>query len=136
MDLVDIVNPGMTEETIFIVEDQHTAAQIGSGSLRVLATPIMIAMIEKTCHQLLARKLPDGSSSVGIQVNVRHLAPTPLGGKVKVVSEVILVEGKLVTFAVQAWDDVEKIGDGQHQRMVIDIARFLKRVSAKQAALG
>jgi len=134
MDLSEFIKPGMTLETTFQVEAQHSAAHIGSGSLRVLATPIMIAFMESTSHRLLAQRLPAGYSSVGMLVNIRHLAPTPLGSSVRVLSEVLEVDGLRVTFSVQAWDQSEPIGDGQHQRMVIDEARFLRRVEAKSSS--
>jgi fluoroacetyl-CoA thioesterase len=134
MDLTEFIKPGMSLETTFQVEAQHSAAHIGSGSLRVLATPIMIAYMESASHRLLAQRLPAGYSSVGMLVDVRHLAPTPLGGYVRVRSEVLAVDGLRVTFSVQAWDQIEQIGDGQHQRMVIDEARFLRRVEAKQSS--
>jgi len=134
MDLSEFIKPGMSLETTFQVEAQHSAAHIGSGSLRVLATPVMIAFMESTSHRLLAQRLPAGYSSVGMLVNVRHLAPTPLGSSVRVLSEVLEVDGLRVTFSVQAWDQSEQIGDGQHQRMVIDEARFLRRVEAKSSS--
>ena len=134
MELTEFIKPGMSLETTFQVEAQHSAAHLGSGSLRVLATPIMIAFMESTSHRLLAQRLPAGYSSVGMLVNVRHLAPTPLGNTVRVLSEVLEVDNLRVTFRVQAWDQSEQIGDGQHQRMVIDEARFLRRVQAKSAS--
>jgi predicted thioesterase len=134
MDLSALIKPGMSLETTFQVEAQHSAAHIGSGSLRVLATPVMIAFMESTSHRLLAQRLPAGYSSVGMLVNVRHLAPTPLGSSVRVLSEVLEVDGLRVTFSVQAWDQSEQIGDGQHQRMVIEEARFLRRVEAKSSS--
>jgi len=134
MDLSEFIKPGMSLETTFQVEAQHSAAHIGSGSLRVLATPVMIAFMESTSHRLLAQRLPAGYSSVGMLVNVRHLAPTPLGSSVRVLSEVLEVDGLRVTFSVQAWDQSEQIGDGQHQRMVIEEARFLRRVEAKSSS--
>ena len=134
MDLSALIKPGMSLETTFQVEAQHSAAHLGSGSLRVLATPIMIAFMESTSHRLLAQRLPPGYSSVGMLVNVRHLAPTPLGTRVRVLSEVLEVDGLRVTFSVHAWDQSEQIGDGQHQRMVIDEARFLRRVEAKSSS--
>jgi len=94
----------------------------------------VIAFMESTSHRLLAQRLPAGYSSVGMLVNVRHLAPTPLGSSVRVLSEVLEVDGLRVTFSVQAWDQSKQIGDGQHQRMVIDEARFLRRVEAKSSS--
>jgi predicted thioesterase len=91
----------------------------------------MIAFMETISHRLLAKFLPEGYSSVGVSVNARHLAPTPLGQTVRVRSEVVEVNGVRVTFAVQAWDEMEQVGEGQHQRVAIDEARFLRRVAAK-----
>ena len=132
MDLSEFVQPGLAEENSLEVEEKHTAAHIGSGSLRVLATPVMIGFMEALSHRLLAARQPEGFSSVGARVDVRHLAPTPLGCTVRVRSEVLAVDGLKVTFRVQAWDETEAVGEGEHLRVVIDGERFLKRVAAKQ----
>ena len=131
MNLSELVQVGKFEEFSFQVEAEHIASQIGSGSLRVLATPVMIGMMERTSHQLLAKVLPEGASSVGVKVEVSHLAPSPIGSMIRVRSEVLSLEGRSVVFKVEAWDDVEKVGEGLHYRIVIDIERFLKRVAAK-----
>jgi len=131
MDLNEIFNPGMAREETFLIEEEHSAIHVGSGSLRVLATPWMIAFMENTARRLMAEHLPAGYSSVGAHVDVHHLAPTPVGARLRVHTEVIAVDGLKVTFAVTAWDDQEQVGVGQHLRVVIDEARFLKRVAAK-----
>lgn len=136
MEFKECIQLGMKHEATFRVDEQYTAFHIGSGSLRVLATPSMIGFMERISHQLLARCLPSGYSSVGAVVDVRHLAPTPLGWTVRVTSEVIEVDGRKVTLAVEAWDDQEKVGEGRHQRVVIDENRFLQRVQAKQSDAG
>jgi predicted thioesterase len=87
--------------------------------------------MERTSHRLIAQHLPAGYSSVGTAVDMRHLAPTPFGGKVRVRAEVTSVEGTKITLNVQAWDEVELVGTCNHQRFIIDEARFLKRVAAK-----
>jgi len=135
MDFDECIKVGMKHEATFQVDEQYTAFHIGSGSLRVLATPSMIGFMERISHQLLARCLPEGYSSVGTRVEVSHLAPTPLGWTVRVTSEVIEVDGRKVTLAVDAWDDQEKVGQGRHQRVVIDLGRFLLRVEAKQKSV-
>jgi len=134
MDINDMIKPGMTHEETFLVEEQHLAPHVGSGAVRVLATPWMIAFMEITAHRLLAKHLPEGQSSVGTHVDVRHLAATPLGDSVRYRAEVLAVQGIRVQFAVSAWDSQELIGEGKHERAVIDVARFLKRVSAKANA--
>jgi predicted thioesterase len=132
MDLSDIVQVGMAREGTFTVGDEHTAMHIGSGSQRVLATPWMITFMERTARDFLAERLPGGITNVGVHVNVRHLAPSPVGSQVRVRVEVLEVDGVKVQFAVQAWDQQEEIGAGRHLRVVIDEARFLKRVDAKK----
>jgi len=131
MDFSQIYQPGMTYEDNYIVGEQDLASHIGSGASRVLATPCMILFMERTAHRLLAKKLPDGYSSVGVVVHVEHLAPTPLGNTVHVLAKVEAMDGLKVTFTIEAWDEVEKIGQGTHQRFIIDEARFLKRVQSK-----
>lgn len=132
MILSELLQPGASNEDHFTVTDQITAYQVGSGSVRVLATPWMIAYMERAAHRLLTSCLPEGYSSVGTLVNVRHLAPTPLGSKVRVLAEVLSLEGNLVYFAVRAWDDFELIGEGEHERVVINAERFLRRVEKKK----
>jgi predicted thioesterase len=131
MDLRELIHPGMTLEKTFVVGRQHLASHLGSGGASVLATPYMIAFMESSSHSLLAQYLPEGYSSVGTHVDIRHLAPTPRGSTVRVKTEVLAVEGNLVKFNVQAWDEREQIGSGLHERAVIDIARFQRRVAAK-----
>jgi predicted thioesterase len=130
MDLADLFQPGMSGEDTFVVEQQHLALHVGSGSAGVLATPWLIAYLERVAHRLLAERLPTGYSSVGVWLDVRHLAPTPLGSQ-GARAELVEIEGLRVTFTVQAWDETELIGEGKHQRVVIDEARFLRRVGAK-----
>jgi len=132
MEAAELFKPGMSLEVSFQVEEQYTAKHVGSGALRVLATPSMIAFMERCSHSLLAQHLPEGKSSVGAWVDVHHLAPTPFGCKVRVRCEILEVDGPRVTFAVQAWDEQEKVGEGKHQRVIIDQERFLKRVQSKQ----
>ena len=134
MNLLDYVHIGMQKEAVFVVEEQYTASHVGSGSLRVLATPSMIAFMERTARDLLDEVLPEGYSSVGVHVDVHHLAPTPLGGQVRIECEVQEVDVRRVVFDVRAWDGEEKIGEGRHQRVAIDIQRFLSRVESKKEA--
>jgi predicted thioesterase len=131
MDLKNVIKKGMTREETFRVAEEHAAAHVGSGGTRVLATPWMIAFMERVAYRLLAEHLPTGESSVGVVVDIHHLAPTPVGKSVRVQAEISDLAGSKVTFAVQAWDNVEKIGEGIHQRVAINEARFLRRVEAK-----
>jgi predicted thioesterase len=135
MDLSELFQPDAKNEDHFTVTEQITAYQVGSGSARVLATPWMIAYMERTAHRLLTCCLPEGYTSVGTLVNVRHLAPTPLGAEVRVTAEVLSMEGNRVYFSIRAWDELELIGDGEHERAVIEVERFMRRVEKKQAEL-
>ena len=132
MDIDEVIQKGMVREEMFQVAEEHTAIHVGSGGSRVLATPWMIAFMERVAHRLLAENLPAGESSVGVLVDVRHLAPTPIGAAVRVQAEIVTVAGTQVTFSVQAWDQAEKIGEGRHQRVLINEARFLRRVEGKK----
>ncbi|MCZ7551996.1 MAG: thioesterase family protein [Anaerolineales bacterium] len=131
METDNAIEVGMKGEQTFVVEERFTAAHLGSGSLRVLATPSMIGFMERTATELLQPRLPPGASSVGVHVDVHHLAATPVGGKVRVTAEVTGVDGRRVDFKVEAWDEVELVGQGVHQRVVIDVERFLQRLERK-----
>jgi predicted thioesterase len=131
METQDYLQPGMSRESTFQVSEEHSASHVGSGSLRVLATPWMVAYMENVSRSLLGDALPEGYSSVGVHLDIRHLAPTPVGGNVRVRAEILSVEGLKVNLEVSAWDEQEQVGSGKHQRVVIDEARFLKRVAAK-----
>lgn len=113
------------------VTKELTARHLGSGGVDVFSTPSMIALMEGAAVRAIDPLLPEGSASVGSVVNVRHLAATPLGHRVKARAEVTAVEGRQVTFKVEAHDEKELVGEGTHVRFVIDVARFLKRIEAK-----
>ena len=123
--------PGATWELSQTVTEDRTARHIGSGSERVFATPAMVLLIERTCVELMAPHLRPGQSSVGIAIHVRHLAPTPLEKAVRARVEVTAVEGATVSFTAEVFDEVEKVGEGEHKRAIVDVERFLRRVRAK-----
>lgn len=125
------INPGSKGEKSATVTPELTARHIGSGGLDVYATPAMIALMEAAAVTVLDPLLPEGQGSVGVALDVKHLAATPLGLTVRAEAEVTAVDGKRVTFTVRAWDDRELIGEGTHTRYIIDTARFMERVSAK-----
>ena len=126
--------PGLRREDTFTVQNEHTAEHLGSGDLRVLATPSMILFMEMTARKLLAAHLPPGYSSVGARVDVRHLAPSPVGAAIRTVAEITEVDGNKITFFIEAWDGEIQIGGGAHWRVVIDEARFMERVSQQSSA--
>jgi fluoroacetyl-CoA thioesterase len=125
------LQPGLSKEILLTVTEAITAKHLGSGTLAVLATPSMIALMEGTSHQMVTPFLTPQQSTVGVLVNVRHLAATPLGMAIRIHSELVSVEGRKLTFKVEAYDAVEKIGEGVHERFVIDLARFEDRLKRK-----
>lgn len=125
------IAPGVTGETSLTVADEHSARHLGSGGLRVFATPAMIALMEGAAVAAIDRLLPDGQASVGIEIHVRHLAATPLGQTVRALAEVTAVDGRQITFRVQAWDARDLIGEGAHTRFIIDLDRYWARVERK-----
>jgi fluoroacetyl-CoA thioesterase len=127
MDASKNLKPGLSHHMEFVVEEKHTASHVGSGTVRVLSTPSMILFMEITARVMMDEYLPDTHTSVGAQVNVRHLAPSPAGSTVRAEVEITAVEGNKVMLDVTVWDGEEKIGEGQHERFVIDKERFLRR---------
>ena len=124
--------PGLMNEVRWTVTENDTAAS-GEGTKLppVLSTPRMISLMESTCHSSIVDQLPPEESTVGILVNIRHLAATPVGLEVRIRSELIEVDGKRLKFRVEAWDPSEKIGEGEHERFIINVSRFMERVKSK-----
>ncbi len=118
-----------------VVEAEHTAPRVGSGRIAVLATPVMINVIEAAALAAVEQLLPDGHQSLGIQLDVRHFAATPIGMKVTAEAEVTEIDGRTIKFRVSARDEREPIGDGTHERVVVNVARFDARVQRKIAGL-
>ena len=128
------IEPGLTHELTFTVQESDTARFSGGETLPpVLSTPRLIGLMERTAHQALLPFLPAGQTTVGSRVNISHLAATPVGMRVRFRAEVTAVDGRRVTFKVEAWDAVEKIAEGEHERFIIDVARFEKRLAEKKA---
>lgn len=119
-------------ESRLIVKEEHTAAAFGSGAIMVFSTPMMIGLMENAALKCAELGLEEGLSTVGIEVNIKHLAATPLGQEVVARAELVNIEGKKLTFKVSAKDEVELIGEGIHERFIIDAEKFLKRVENKK----
>lgn len=130
---MELIQPGMVGEQETTVIDGQTARHLGSGGLDVFATPAMIALMEGAAVNAIDPHLPEGQASVGTALDVRHIAATPLGQKVRARAEVTAVEGRQITLHVQAWDEQELIGEGEHTRFVIDVERFARRLEEKTA---
>jgi fluoroacetyl-CoA thioesterase len=125
------VRVGQSAEATQEVTSDLVASHLGSGNLRVFATPAMALLVERTCRRMIDDGLPQGQSTVGVDIRVRHLAPTPLGRTVRIRAEVVGIEGRTVDFRAEVWDESEKVGEAEHRRVVIDLDRFLKKVEAK-----
>lgn len=126
-----ILSPGLQAEVVQTVTEAMTAIQVGSGSVRVFATPLLIALLEQAATLALEGALDPGQTTVGVRVDVQHLAPTPVGGTVRAVAALREVDGRRLVFVVEAWDDVEQISQGTHERVIVDQARFEARAAAK-----
>ena len=113
------------------VDKANVASSVGSGLLDVFSTPSMIALMEKACKESVASYLEEGQGTVGIRLEVDHLAAVPIGEKVWVDSELIAVDKRVLTFAATAWSRKEKIGEGIHKRCIIFDDRFLEKMKAK-----
>jgi predicted thioesterase len=131
--MVDLsqLNPGRTGSAELLVGVEHSAPSIGSGLVPVLGTPVMINLIEAAALAAVERLLPPGHQSLGIHLDVRHFAATPIGMRVRATAELTAVDGRTLSFWVEARDDLEPIGDGTHQRVVVNVARFDQRVQRK-----
>ena len=127
---------GLKGSADLLVGVEHTAPRVGSGRVPVLATPVMINVIEAAALAAVEHLLPAGHQSLGIHLDVRHFAATPVGMRIWATSELIGVEGRTLSFRVEARDEKEPIGDGWHQRVVVNVARFDQRVQKKLGKEG
>ena len=128
---MDELTPGLTGTVEAIVTEADTAARLGSGLVPVLGTPALVGLMECAAVQSLAGRLPPGRTSVGGRIDVRHLAPTPVGMRVGARAELSKVEGRRLVFQVEAWDEVERIGEATHERFIVGVERFVASAQAK-----
>jgi len=128
------VDVGLKGTAQLVVGAEHTAPFVGSGRIAVLATPVMINLIEAAALNAVERFLPPGHQSLGIHLDISHVAATPIGLQVTATAEVVRVEGRIITFHAEAHDTIETIGDGTHQRVVVSVSRFDERVQRKVSA--
>jgi len=124
---------GLKGEATLVVAEEHTAEHMRSGEMSVFSTPVMVALMEEASLKTVAPFLDEGQETVGISLDIKHLAPTPVGMKVVAKAELLEVDRRRLVFHVEAFDEQEKIGEGSHERMVIDLDRFLARVQEKAA---
>jgi fluoroacetyl-CoA thioesterase len=122
---------GLRGTADLLVGIDHTAPRVGSGRVPVLATPVMINVIEAAALAAVEELLPAGYQSLGIRLDVRHFAATPVGMRVRATAELYAIDNRTLSFRVEARDEKEAIGDGMHQRVVVNVARFDERVQQK-----
>jgi fluoroacetyl-CoA thioesterase len=125
------IEAGLRGSAELTVSEEHTAPSIGSGRVHVLATPVMINLIEAAALAAVEHLLPEGCQSLGTHLDVRHIAATPVGMRVHATAEVVAVDGRTIRFRVEARDEVELIGDGAHERVVVNVAKFDQRLQRK-----
>jgi fluoroacetyl-CoA thioesterase len=125
------LKPGMVQEEELVVEERHTARHLGSGGVKVLATPVMVALMEGAARNLVDPTLSPGHMSVGTAINIKHLAATPLGMRVRARAELLSVEGHRLNFKVEAFDEREKVGEGTHTRAIVNLKRFWDKLQTK-----
>ena len=125
------ITVGKKAEVSALVEREDTALEVGSGSLLVYATPCMAALMEGAACEALEGLLSEDQTTVGIELNLKHLAATPVGMEVRAEAEVTAVEGKIITFIITAYDEAGKIGEAQHKRAIVNSQKFLDKTYAK-----
>lgn len=129
--LNEALKPGLAGNVSVVVGDQHTAPHVGSGKIRVLATPVMVNLMEAAALDAVERYLPEGHQTLGTHLDIQHIAATPVGLRVNAHAELVAVEGRKLTFRVRAEDERELIGEGIHERIIVNVARFDERVRRK-----
>jgi fluoroacetyl-CoA thioesterase len=123
--------PGLSAELELTVTDDDTASKWGSGLVPVFSTPALVGLMESAAVKALSGHLSPSQTTLGGHIDVHHLAATPVGMKVRAKAELTVVDGRKLTFKIQAWDEVELIGEADHERFVVDEAKFVAKVGAK-----
>lgn len=125
------LKPGLKGKKSIVVAQEHTAPHVGSGVVPVLATPVMVNLLEAAALAAVEKYLPAGYQTLGTMLKVEHFAATPVGLEVRAFAELKSVEGRTLVFAVEAEDELETIGKGSHERVVVNVDRFEQRVKKK-----
>ena len=131
MDLPEALKPGLKGTADIVVGTRDTAPHVGSGKIGVLATPIMVNLMEAAALQAVERFMPPGHQTVGTHLDVKHFAATPVGLRVRAEAELVKLEGRNLTFRLRAEDEREVIGEGSHERLIINVERFDQRMQRK-----
>ena len=128
-----MIKPGIEAQKAETVTEKNTAAAFGSGGIAVYATPAMIALMEGAAFSAVQPILPDGWSTVGTELNIKHISATPLGLKVYARAELLGIDGRVLSFKVEAFDEAGKIGEGAHNRFIIEVEKFMAKLKGKIA---
>ncbi len=128
---LDDITPGRSGTTSIVVGTRDTAPRIGSGKIKILATPVLITLLEEAALEAVEHLLPAGFQTVGTRLEVSHTAATPVGLRVDAHAEVEEVSGRRIRFRVWAEDEFERIGEGMHERIVVNVERFDRRIGDK-----
>lgn len=131
MSTADKLRTGLKGETEIVVGARDTAPHVGSGKIKVLATPVMVNMMEEAALNAVEGLLPAGHQTVGIRLDITHVAATPVGMRVKAHAELTKIDGRKLTFRVSAEDEKDLIGEGLHERIIVNVERFDKRTQEK-----
>jgi predicted thioesterase len=130
------LKPGLSATTEILVGSRDTAHHVGSGKIKVLATPVMIMLLEEAALNAVEDLLPPGYQTVGTRLDISHIAATPVGMRVRATAEVTEVDGRRLVYRVWADDEVERIGEGSHERIVVEVERFDRRIQSKSGRKG
>ena len=131
MDLNEGLKPGLSGTAEIVVGTRDTAPHVGSGKIGVLATPVMVNLMEAAALQAAERFMPPGFQTVGTHLDVKHFAATPVGMRVRAHAELVKIEGRVLTFRLRAEDEREPVGEGIHERLIINVERFDQRMQKK-----
>ncbi|MDR0271699.1 MAG: thioesterase family protein [Clostridiales bacterium] len=119
---------GKTATVSTTVSEKNTAKSVGSGSLDVFSTPMMIALMEQAACECIAESLEDGQTSVGTQIDVAHTAASPVDAKISATAKIEIADGRTITFSVSASDEKNQIGNGKHIRVIVNAERFMSKI--------
>lgn len=125
------ISVGMTGEVFTMAEREDTALEVGSGTVLVYATPCMVALMEGAACEAIQEALPESKTSVGTYLQLEHLSATPVGMEIRAKATVTAVEGSVITFSVEAYDEAGKIGEGIHKRAIVNTQKFLEKAYNK-----
>lgn len=128
-----MLSAGTTNTEEIMVSDSNTALSMGSGTLRVFATPAMIALMEGTAAQSVEPLLEKGQTTVGTEISIKHVSASPVGAHIRCESTLTEVNDRALTFEVKAYDNAGLIGEGTHHRFIVDAAKFYKKATGKLA---